>query len=246
MVAQVIPAHLRPSLADAIRRRRAEFNYLDDVVCFERLYAEFADYSALIDRFADAFPSSYQFVRMYHCCRPVDTDSYYKHGIRVLDAEFANAKFRDAILGNPRFPAVTLDHLELAFREKRNSCMRNGYVYFGLDDRYLLDHCKDYLQNGSEYAQSLAEIVDRNAGTNVSAYLKETGTPTVFEATIPMETFGGARIRELGPEVLFAWAYDIANGTGEAFHMDLSIELDHDLVPAFVVRHYNADGSAVS
>ena len=90
MLAHVIPPAFRRSLTDTIQKRQSEFDCPDDVASFQGLYAEFADYEALIDRFVDVFCSSYEFVRMYHCCRPLSTDSYYKFGIRVLDMEFAD------------------------------------------------------------------------------------------------------------------------------------------------------------
>jgi len=239
----LFPDEFRCSLVDLIRKRRSDFKYLDDVTCFENLYSELGNYLSLVDSFADAFTSTFRFVRMYHCCRPIDVQSYYADGIRVLNLDYANEQFKAAVLGNPAFPQITEAHLETAFDEMRDSHMRDGYVYFGLDDRYLEEYGLHYLKKGSEYVQALGVIIRRDTGFDVNSFLTRQAQPTIFDVKIPVDDFGDQNIRELGPSVLFAWAYEITKETGTPFHIDFSIELDHDLSPEHINTHDNPTGT---
>lgn len=236
-----IPVSIRSALMASMRRRQAGFRYCDDGWFVKGFYSEVGNYSAIIDSLTSHLVSEYGFVRMFHCCRPTCIESYYRSGIRVLDFDYANANFRELVLSNPRFSHVSIDHLESAFTEMLGSYMRNGYVHFGLDKRFLTKHGSHYLKAGSEYLQALASRVDSQANTNIAGYLKSIGTPTVFVVNIPIPELTSDEMNSLSSSMLTTWTYNYAHQSKSAYEIDFGISLDADLPPSLIVNHFHPD-----
>jgi hypothetical protein len=232
--------HGTTDIIDAIRQHREGFAYVDDVTAFEAFYlSRGGNYEKLLDDLVDLLISTYPFVRMYHSCRPVDTQSYYDAGIRVLDAERANRRFSEQFLNNPRFPKITPAQVQAAVDHMARSFMRHGYAYFDLDDRFLMQHCRQYSDYGSEYVQCLAVFLEDQTGYDLKSELGKSGKATVFEVFMPIERFPHDDRRQLAAKVLYAWAYDIAHNNNDHWHICFTIVIDRTLPPELIAGHYH-------
>jgi hypothetical protein len=238
-IEEMIPKGICKELTKKIRGRRENFKYSDDLDFFIKLYSELGDYSILENAFVANFPLRFPFVRMYHCCRPTDTNSYYSKGICVLDSNMANEEFRNLFLNNPLFPEVTKSHIEQAISNRAGSHMRHDYVYFGIDDRFLIKHCSHYLVYGSEYMKGLAAFLNRKLGCNAKSELKKIGKPTVFEVDMPVENINSEEMIELSQFVFSAWSFAIARDRTETGKLDFAIEIDNGFPPELIVGHYH-------
>ena len=162
-VGDAFPKMILEPLKEAIGKDEDGFRYVDDSY-FEGLYETFGTYSVLVETLLNRFYQRFAFVKMYHCCRPLSIQSYYDCGIRVLNMSEMNSRFEKIFLGNQQFPQVTQTHIQSAINHMAKSYKRHGYVYFGMDDRFLINNCGHYLIGGSEYLQSLAAFIERAIG----------------------------------------------------------------------------------
>lgn len=234
----VIPSEERQDLVRAIEQYPERFKYTDDVACFSDIYSQFSDYSHVEKRLPTHMRSAFVSVRMFHCCRPVSVQSYYDHGLRVLDSREANGLFRTIFLDNPRFPEITASHVEAAIVGMTESYKRHGYVYFGLDDRFLIQHCGQYLMYGSEYLLALAASVECQVERSARSELRRIGIPTIFVVDVPVQHFSDSDLMELGASALHAWAYGVAHQTDVVRKIDYGIGIEHCLGPGFIRDHY--------
>lgn len=239
LVRDIFPETIREPLCDAIRNKRNGFAYVDDVLYFEKFYATFGNYTELVENFLNNFSKRFTFIKMYHCCHPLDIQSYYDLGIRVLDMAKMNNRFEKLFLGNSRFPQITDTHIQDAIEHMADSYQRSGFVYFGLDDRFLLNHCGHYLVFGSEYLQSLAAFIERAIGCDLKSELRKYGKPTVFEVRMPMSSFSDNEIRCLSSEVFHTWAYNVAHDSTYPYELDFGMEIDYDIKPVYIIGHYH-------
>lgn len=247
-VGEMIPRKIQKKVVETISKSPQAFEYADDTVCFKRFYSKFGNYSELLDKFVAEFPACFRSIRMYHCCRPLDTKSYYRRGIKVLDVKEANQIFRTLFLDNPKFPLITESHIQTAIDHMTDydSNGSHGFVCFGLDDRFLVKYAHHYLIYGSEYLQGLASFIESDLGYDLKAELKTRGKPTVFEAQIPVPHFCDAEFRELASEAFHTWAYNLAHDQDDPYEIDFSIEVEHGLPSDLIVRHYHPEASGNS
>ena len=237
LVLSQLPKSIRKELLKTCRNRKTEFKYADDE-CFTRAFcSEFTDVEEILLGIANEMRSKYQDIRMFHCCRPVSVDSYYKDGIKTLDFNYANQLFRSIVRAVPDFSSVSTDQFKFAFDDMSESSGRNGVVYFGLDDRYLINCCPDYIQYGSEYFQALAVRVDCRANTNIKEYLRSNGKPTIFVVDIPLSDINSNEMESLVSDMLTTCLYNHSHGNSVAFENDFAISLTTDLKPDRIVRH---------
>ncbi len=224
-----------------IRERRDEFRYVDDPSVLIELYKELGDFYEQIEEVLKRFHQQYKFLKMYHCCRPTSVEEYYDSGIQILDMSEMNSKFQRIFLGNPKYPMVTPNLIQDAIEYMSKSYKREGYVYFGIDDRFLIDHCGHYLIEGSEYLQGLAAFIERETGPNLKSELRRYGKPTIFKVRIPLSTIHESDLRELVCKLLYTWAYNLAHDRSHSYKLDFSIELDQGLPPDHIIGHYHPE-----
>lgn len=158
-----------------------------------------------------------------------------------FDCAEADNQFRQLFLDNPRLPGVTAAHIDAAIKSMKGSYKRNGYVYFGLDDRFLLEFCSHYLNYGSEYLGSLATHIEIDTGHPAKSELIRTGFPTVFVVDVPTAYFTNDDLRELGIAALHAWAYRLLHKKTRIWQIDFSPEISRAIEPKFVVGHYHPE-----
>ena len=186
LVEAVIPSQERQDLVQAIKQSPGLFEYKDNVDRFSEVYSQISDYSQIRKRLPIHMRSTFASIRMFHCCRPVNVQSYYEHGFRVIDSRQADDLFQKIFLGNPRFPEITTAYVAAAIKNVAGSYERHGYIYFGLDDRFLIECCGHYLIYGSEYLQTLAASLEDQVGHPTKSELRRIGIPTVFVVDMDM------------------------------------------------------------
>jgi len=133
---------------------------------------------------------------------------------------------------------VTPNLVQGAIEDMAKSYKREGYVYFGLDDRFLIDHCGHYLIEGSEYLQGLASFIERETGGELKSELRRYGKPTIFEVRIPLSAIQESELKELAFDLLHTWAYNLAHNSSHSYKLDFGIELDQGLPPDHIIGHY--------
>jgi hypothetical protein len=240
-VREMMPLGTAEQIIVEIQKRQFLFKYIDDPGPFEDVYSQFSDFSSLKERFVLDFTTHFQFVRMFHCCRPLQVESYYTDGIHVLTSSEAERSFKARFLNNPKFPNISEIHIDSAIERMADSYTRFGQVYFGLDDRFLIEHCGHYLIYGSEYIQCLANFLGREFSYDLDSELKQTGKPTVFEVNIPVSQFAIEELRALSDDALPAWAHCMAHSRNQSGQRDFAITMDHTLPPRNIVDHYHPE-----
>lgn len=228
------------SLSEAIRKAKENFEYANDPYFYE-FYKKFGDYSELVDNFIEQFFNKYSFIKMYHCCRPSDIQSYYEIGIKTLDVAEMNARFRELFLDNPIFAQITEAHIKAAEESMASSYKRHDYVYFGMDARFLINYCGHYLIYGSEYLGGLATFLQQQVDHDFKAELRKFGVPTIFKVKMPVTAFSGSELRELASEALRNWACNIAHNRTYSYKLDFGKEVDYGLTPDHIIGHYHPD-----
>ena len=237
----LIPRGISEEIATAIRQKQDLFRYYDDPSPLRSIYSAFADFNSLEKRFVSTFGDNFNYVRMFHCCRPPYTEPYYRQGIRVLRADEANKQFMDLCHESDKPSNISEKDINAAIDSMSNSGGRLGQVYFGLDDRFLIEHCGHYLIYGSEYLQSLCSHLRGRICYDFSSHLKQVGIPTVFQVNISVSQFESHELSALADDALPAWAYCIAHDKREPGLLDFAIMLNDTLPPANIEAHYHPE-----
>ncbi len=241
LLLEVMPPEQRSRLM-ALLPTNLDTQYLDDIEAFWDVYAHVGDREELAEWIPAHLRSVFGRIWMFHCCRPVDVGSYYQRGIQVLDVEIANRQFRDIFLGNPRWSWVTERDLDAAIETMTGTYRRDGHVYFGLDDRYLVEYCGHYLIYGSEYLQALAARISSGDDFSGKAELTRFGTPTVFAVSLPISHLSDRELFELGEAALHLWAYRrLHPRKAKRRLIDFGIGIAKALPPDCLVSHHHPE-----
>lgn len=138
-------------------------------------------------------------------------------------------------------PNITEQDINDAIDSMADSRGRFGQVYFGLDDRFLIEYCGHYLIYGSEYLQSLCSNLRAKTHCDLNSQLRRAGTPTVFQVKIPVDQFENHELKSLADDALPAWAYCIAHDKPEPGLLDFAIMVGHTLPSEHIVSHYHPE-----
>ena len=241
LVAAVIPTAIRSELTVLLRRHKKAFHYLDDVLAFQDVYSKIGLYVEVAAQLPTNLREAFGHVRMFHCCRPVDIKSYYECGIRVPYPLKLNEQFRALFFKNSSFPEITPARIDEAIEAAKDSDDWDDLVYFGLDDRYLIERCGHYLIYGSEYLQCLVAHIGRDAGNSEKAELRKLGIPTILVVDVPIECFSNHELCELGEAALHAWAYRLVHQKEEIRMLNFAISIEHGLPPGCIKEHYHPE-----
>jgi hypothetical protein len=235
----LMPQRMGRGIEAKIRENKQFFRYYDDPEPFKNIFSTFSDFDSLVERFVSTFRSKFDFVRMFHCCRPWSVNPYYTQGIRPLVPSEADKEFREICFMEARFSMISESDIKDAIDSMVDSYGRFGQVYFGIDDRFLIEHCGHYLIYGSEYLQSLASSLRRRRGFDLSSNLRQRGTPAVFRVNISVNQFEDQELGELADNALPAWAYCIAHDKRDPGLVDFAITIDETLAPENIIGHYH-------
>ncbi len=224
MIDAALGGRLACAAGPRIKLADTEDWYLDDSE-WVKLLAHCLDEDAdgLVDDLAERLNS--QTLRVYHGCRPVDLDSYRKHGIRVLDCAAIIAQTREWLEADPGNDDLL--PLLSGMTERVDPATREGHVYFGLDDRFLVEHCGHYLIYGSEFL---------TAGLGRQRQVLATrGRPTIIEVDVPIDRLAPTLQDELTKLLLRDWARIAAWDEVRTYPQDFGFSLRYDVPPSWIV-----------
>ncbi|WP_075185005.1 hypothetical protein [Teredinibacter haidensis] len=177
------------------------------------------------------FYNNYDYIRVYHAARPTDLNLYYKNGLKVSNYRELEKEFSRNMKTNFDID-ITKEHLDLARKEIGE--FHNGRLFVVLDDTDLLNHAGHYAIYGSEYICAIANRIFHKFKVGGSRYLKEIGTPTVFELLLGINHISEYDLKQLVCQVNNYIHYDEI-----ALNIDFTIELQRSLDGSSIVQHYH-------
>lgn len=212
-----------------------DLSWLDDIV--RKVTGREVDTKDLL---ANRLLKRYDAIRAFHGARPIDVETYYKEGLRLLDAERVEASSRSTFLSGS-FPELTPAHIENAIQAVGRD-MREGRLYFEANERMLVEHCAHYMLYGSEYMVGIAAHIEGHR--DYRQVLKQHGTPTVFVCDIPLDYMHPNAVAEfagMAVEVLFKSILE-PNYSHPLVGSGAGICLRRALCPDCIVSHYHPQG----
>ena len=159
----------------------------------------------------------------------------------MLSADEANDYFKEFCRTRIGVPNISDEDMNAAIDSMADSYGRFGQVYFGLDDRFLIEHCGHYLIYGSEYLQSLCGHLRARIHYDLGFQLKQVGIPTIFQVKISVSQFENHELNALASDAFPAWAYCIAHNKQEPGLLDFAIMVGHALQPKYILSHYHPE-----
>lgn len=205
---------------------------------FWNIYEHVGDAGQLKEEIPEFLRSVFTHFRFFHGCRPLNVETYYDRGIEISNVSELHCRFRNMFLGNPRFPSVTEQDIRNAIDSMNNAYRVNGFLYLGLDDRFMIRDCGPYIIYGSEYIQALARSIGSYC---VDSELVMHGVPTVFEIDVPIERLDDQDLFELGEIALHQWMLRILYSAEPSRLIDFSLELTQGIPSSCIVGHYHPE-----
>ncbi|MEZ8157939.1 hypothetical protein ACED66_16975 [Vibrio splendidus] len=173
-----------------------------------------------LQELVDVFVENYDYVKLYHLCRPIDVEHYYTHGIvagNKKSLELSLKKIFDALAFS--FDSKTIEALDK--REYSSS----GSIYSVFDYRFLLEHgfCGHYGTHGSEQLCALFQSLgyDREL-------LTEVGKAAVISFIYPLNQLCPMQLQNLVEGIYEADFYDSSE-------MKYDVRIDTDIKPELIV-----------
>ena len=231
---------LTPDLKGKIRQNKALVDDCEHPGAFEELSGH-SIYSIITDDKIKEFRQHYSHIRVYHGCRPTDSQSYYEKGIlpSIDQKNVQVGRFREIYL-NGRFSELTEDMLRQSIKKVGP---KDDDLCLVIDDRFIIKRCGHYLIYGSEYLFDLASqlpIEDEDI-ERFRSELRKIGKPTLIEINLPNTTeyVSDGKILELYGDMLTGWLYNIAHLRTESNRLDFTFELDETLPSKYIHSHYH-------
>ena len=191
-----------------------------------------------IDEFAASFFGRVTSIRAFHCTRVETPASFNENGIlakdlnELLDELFALLKVH--------VPSVSYSDIEVASKKAfPNESPRSSTVYLGIDDRFLIHFCGQYLLYGSESILAVVRQLEELMGQDLAYLLKIRGDPTVVEVDIPIDMLDTSTRSELAREILFTYAYNSFHNKQKSRQLGFSIPLQNSVPPEWVAGSYH-------
>ena len=141
---------------------------------------------ALVERFRD----EYTHVRVYHACRPIDPDVYFKEGLRPTSTRRLVDQFAADI---KQYCGIQIPADELNRAMTGNDLDVEGKLYVVLDDADLIAASGHYAIYGSEYLQVLTQSL-RSVSVE---HMKQFGTPTVYTVDLNTQDISDFTLKQL-------------------------------------------------
>ncbi len=173
---------------------------------------------------------------VYHGCRPVDVNAYYKSGLLLSDFDILDKLAFDRYISIEcrRFNESSLRR---AIASVRNVYMDDSRLYVILDDRVLLKYAGHYLLYGSEYVIAVGAEISREAGMDCRQLLKTIGTPTLFRIRLPINYIHKNDIMELAADISNMWE-EYSDST-ESPIKDWTFTMKQSVPGSCIVSHYH-------
>jgi hypothetical protein len=172
---------------------------------------------------------NFEEVLVYHACRPIRVDDYYKKGIMPLSPADAQNQFRNRFSSyssqsdiDQAIAAIALD-------------TRRGIVHACLDDRGFVNKCGHYLIYGGEYQNCLA-IHLPGASEYTRDILKQFGNATVFVCRLPFSHV--TDLEYLASSMIADHCFRLAHDSEDVCEINYTVFIKEAVPPDAIVRHY--------
>lgn len=127
--------------------------------------------------FFDWLHQNYEAIRCFHGCRPIAVEDYYNNGFLPSDFNRAKSDFSDFLTRVNYTRDYNIDHVIKSY-----SGSIDKLIYFILNEEDFLHSAPHYIIYGSELMLSLAQ----NVNESLKYFLRNIGTPTIFQCDIPL------------------------------------------------------------
>ncbi|MEZ8624367.1 hypothetical protein AB6D75_01095 [Vibrio splendidus] len=173
-----------------------------------------------LSELVEEFRSQYDYVKLYHLCRPLDVERYYSHGIEAGNQDLLELNLKHILdsLGLE----LTSDVIELLNKRKYPS---NGSIYSVFDYRFLLEDgfCGHYGTHGSEHLCSVFQALGYNR-----ELLTEIGKAAIISFVYPIDRLHPYELSNLVEGLCEADFTDSSE-------MKYDIRIDSSVEPKYIV-----------
>jgi hypothetical protein len=186
------------------------------------------------DVLAERLPQYYSHIRVFHACRPINVESYYRQGFIPMNPIHMQSVAKKYFLQDG-IRKTNEEAFEMAI-SKIGTGLRANHIYFGLDDRFLLESCGHYLIYGSEYLLAIA--VRLAEGKRI---LQNMGIPTMLACDLPFSMIESWAVREFAGALLSTLFRNYANSGKKTPTIDFAFWIKQVLPPECIHSHYHPE-----
>lgn len=182
----------------------------------------------------------YSHIRLYHGCRPEDISSYYDRGLCLREGDSQVERFRSIFLSG-KYPELTEQTLQESISRLCPYPGDDEELCLAIDDRWVLEHCGNFLIYGSEHLMNLVVNLPRDSEPYLSV-LRKIGKPTVFEINLPNTRdycVTDGNVQWLIHDMISEWVYRTCHPGTESGPLDFTVSLRRPLPPEHICSHYH-------
>ena len=182
----------------------------------------------------DAILAVYDCALVYHGCRPLRVQPYYRHGLLVADNKAIDKRARRLFSGST-FPEITDEIFQRAIQRIPESA--NGRAHVVLDDSGFLETSGHYLIYGTERVIAIAANLSGELGRDYRTVLRSRGKPTIFRLSLPLDHVSESDVSEFA-EAVRRQLSSMRRGKN-APPIDFTFTLRRSLGPETILDHYH-------
>lgn len=186
--------------------------------------------------FAKKIKENIVYLRVYHGCKPIDFESYFKEGFYPLQID----SFITSTAKRFQKFDITETHIKEAIK-KVSTETREGRLWFVIDDRTFFNGAGHYLIYGGEYLQAIAGNIQKTIAKPLQSHLEQTGVPTVFICEIPISMIDEEDILNLSGAILENYFEKIFNERNKDQRKDFGFSISASLPAKYLVGHYHPE-----
>ena len=211
----------------------------DDDGSFEKLIKEEMSSIITLEKVSD-FRNQYSHIRVYHGCRPVDVQSYYRDGIKPCEEmrEIQIDRFREIFLSGD-YPELTEEMLQKSIEIADNHPHAPG-VHLCIDDNCMIEWYAQYLIYGSEYLCGLVSNLPVENVEKYRAVLRGIDKPTFLVIDLPntIDFVKDYDVCKILDRMLRQWVYNIAHNGTKTGTFDFGCVIMKALPPEYICSHF--------
>jgi hypothetical protein len=235
-ILEMLSPYVNEDVIKSFRINPPEYIVSDDTSCLDSIIHSVTGVDVDIKgELATLLVEKFDFIRAFHGCCPLDIDSYYKQGIRVLDTSEYNHIAKDHFLSG-KFPELSESNLVAAIAEM-SSNNRGGRVFFEANANMHLKDCGHYMLYGSEYLVGIAAKLSNRTRLDYRKTLLGRGTPTVFTCDVPFDLIDFNIKLELAGNLVEVLFEKLLDPNFKHPQRGFGFSIKKDLPPQYIVGH---------
>lgn len=226
--------------------QKPDTHYWDTYEWYEplRIEAGIEDHEDFLREFGLKLPSLFGKLRGVHLCRPTDFQAYKNRGILRLNPLEMQVDLMAFL--KSEHPELTDEAIQWAIdRASKQIELREAKVFFGIDERFMLEHAGHYAVFGSEYQLAIAAQLG-SGERDYRQTLRRRGRPAYVVIHLPMSVLDDKDLEGLAGDLLPAAISSFhlglerpfATGSGWDIDIDVPSEWVQDVVHAPVAKSH--------